>query len=270
MFSVCQGPHDSSLESGPSRPYPRTPMNLENLARLFVPCPGGTEQQRREQRARLLRAALAPVTDDPREWPDDWIVLANRPPNDAAESQAWGTGNVAGAMIPAGEPLWSGGPPPVVVFPRSPTLSELNDLVGHAGAVVLPEVDEDLLMSSAGVQDELVLLMRGLDLAEGMRMGACGALAPEAWLAPDLFVEWALSTEEDPDGAVRRGRHLQRLLESALEGPARRNQWNDEQRTAALAFAAGRNRLATAPPVGIADSTALAELAVLFTELLRA
>ena len=34
-------------------------MNLENLARLFVPCPGGTEQQRREQRARLLRAALS-------------------------------------------------------------------------------------------------------------------------------------------------------------------------------------------------------------------
>jgi hypothetical protein len=245
-------------------------MELEDLARLFVPCPGGTEQQRKEQRARLLRASLAPVTDDPSAWPDDWIVLADRGPENADEGKAWLASNVAGALIPAGQALWSQGPPAVVSFDQSPTVAELESLVGHAGAVVLPFVDEDLLLASAGVQEELVMLMRGLDLAEGMRLGACGAVAPEAWLAPNQFVEWALSTEEDPDGAVRRGRHLQRLLEGTLESTARRNQWNDDQRTAALAFAAGRNRLASAPPVDIRDSTALAELAERFTELLLA
>lgn len=258
------------LETQASGSYPRSTMNLEDLARLFVPCPGGTELQRREQQARLLRASLAPVTDDPSAWPEDWIVMANRPPQDATEAEAWARKNVAGALVASDQPLWDDGPPAVVVFETSPTLQELEGLVGRAGAVLLPDIDEDLLMSSGAVQEELVILVHGLDLAEGMRMGACGALAPEAWLAPDLFVEWALSTEDDPDGAVRRGRHLQRLLESTLEGAARRNQWTENQRVAALAFAAGRNRLASAPPVGIADSTALAELAERFTELLKA
>lgn len=245
-------------------------MILEDLARLFVPCPGGTEQQRREQRARLLRASLAPVTDDPTAWPEDWIVLASRPPKNSSEADAWAAGNVAGALVNNDQPLWSEGPPPVVIFEETPSLLDLEGLVGRAGAVVLPCIDEDLLLTCENVQEELVMLVRGLDLAQGMRLGACGALAPEAWLAPDLFVQWALSTEEDPDGAVRRGRHLQRLLESTLEGAARRNQWTTEQRTAALAFAAGRNRLASAPPVGIADGTSLAELAERFSELLQA
>lgn len=203
-------------------------MEQDDLARLFVPCPDGTARERSAQRARLVEAGLAPLTRHPEEWDEPWVVLAAEPPEAPAPAC------VGALCLPGRAPSWSGMPFPVATFAQRPTLAELATLVGTHGAALLPEVDEDLLLASGAVGEELVLLVQGLRAAEGLRAGAAGVVLAEAWLAPEGCAAWLASTEQEPDAAVRTGFALQNLVERHLEPAARRAGWGAEARLTAL------------------------------------
>lgn len=203
-------------------------MQQDDLARLFVPCPDGGEEQRAAQRGALIEAGLAALTRHPEEWEAPWVVLAADPPIAPAPAC------VGALCLPGSSPQWAGPPFPVATFPSPPTLAELATLVGTHGGALLPEVDEDLLLASGAVGEELVLLVQGLRAAEGLRAGAAGVVLAEAWLDPEGCAAWLASTEEDPDAAVRTGFALQNLVERHLEPAARRAGWGAETRLAAL------------------------------------
>ena len=203
-------------------------MEQEDLARLFVPCPDGTASERSAQRALLMEAGLAPLTRRPEEWEEPWVTLAADPP--VAPAPAC----VGALCLPGTVPRWTGLPFPVATFASPPTLAELATLVGTHGGALLPEVDEDLLLASGAVGEELVLLVQGLRSAEGLRAGAAGVVLAEALLDPGGCAAWLASTEEEPDAAVRTGFALQNLVERHLEPAARRAGWGAETRLAAL------------------------------------
>ena len=205
-------------------------MEQEDLARLFVPCPDGTTSERSAQRALLMEAGLAPLTRRPEEWEEPRVALAATDPPVAPAPAC-----VGALCLPGTAPRWTGLPFPVATFGSPPTLAELATLVGTHGGALLPEVDEDLLLASGAVGEELVPPRSGLRSAEGLRAGAAGVVLAEALARPRRLRGLArLNREEEPDAAVRTGFALQNLVERHLEPAARRANWGAETRLAAL------------------------------------
>lgn len=104
-------------------------------------------------------------------------------------------------------------------------------------AVLFEELDEGRLLELRDLEDELTLLVPGRVFASGWRAGAAGTVAPVLLAAPDAFVAWCGSFEEDLSHALTCERRMQKVLESSFEPLARRAGWDADERLLALSCA---------------------------------